>query len=82
MIVAVRNDRKKKTDTSGGNTTATNNNSVNKSVEPVKALTDKDQQLIDLILDAHRETLPGGPRMCVKVRPLLCGFQYSVVYLG
>ena len=67
---AVRNDRKKKPVDGNAADTSTNNNSSgggNVKTEPVTYLTDKDQKLIDIILDAHRQTLPGGPILNTKV---------------
>ncbi|XP_067935296.1 retinoic acid receptor alpha-A-like isoform X2 [Watersipora subatra] len=60
---AVRNDRKKKPSVAsgGGTGVASQINANSRPSEAVKALTDKDEQLIELILDAHRLTLPGGP---------------------
>lgn len=68
LFVAVRNDRKIKKEplpagTAGAASASApnNNNIVAKTSAPINLLTDKDQQLIVLILDAHRSTLPGGP---------------------
>ena len=61
----MRNDRKKKPAVDSG-ASSTNNNNISAKTEPVKALTDKDEKLIEMILDAHRLTLPGSPVRCPK----------------
>lgn len=62
----MRNDRKKKAVEGGTDSAKTNGaNGLSgvktESVTAASCLTEKDQKLIDVILDAHRQTLPGGP---------------------
>ncbi|KAF6039670.1 RARA [Bugula neritina] len=60
---AVRNDRKKKPPVADADKEDNNN----KKAEPATFLTERDEHLIGIILDAHRQTLPGGPVLPKKV---------------
>lgn len=51
---------------------STNNNNSSSGMSkasdvPVNYITDRDRELIETILDAHRATLPGGPIVIHKV---------------
>lgn len=61
LVLAVRNDRKKKTADSAESKDAAVNNNNTKQTDSGNLVTDKDKELIAKILDAHRSTLPGGP---------------------